>query len=93
MGKNREYHTYIGKWNGVPLTVCSHGIGGGGASCAFEELIQAGRIILYDNMPFLTALKVQPLSSVQELQVLLILALRKVPWSLLLVSNKREWEL
>jgi len=39
---NREYHTYVGTWNGVRLTVCSHGIGGGGASCAFEELIQAG---------------------------------------------------
>jgi len=42
VGMNREYHTYVGTWNGVPLTVCSHGIGGGGASCAFEELIQAG---------------------------------------------------
>jgi uridine phosphorylase len=39
---NREYHTYVGSWKGVRITVCSHGIGGGGASCAFEELIQAG---------------------------------------------------
>jgi len=39
---NREYHTYVGTWKGARLAVCSHGIGGGGASCCFEELIQAG---------------------------------------------------
>jgi len=39
---NREYHTYVGLWKGVRIAVCSHGIGGGGASCCFEELIQAG---------------------------------------------------
>jgi len=39
---NREYHTYVGTYEGVELAVMSHGIGAGGASCAFEELIQAG---------------------------------------------------
>jgi len=39
---NREYHTYTGTWKGVPITVASHGVGGGGASMAFEELIAAG---------------------------------------------------
>lgn len=39
---NREYHTFVGMWKGTPLTVASHGIGGAGASCCFEELIQAG---------------------------------------------------
>eukprot|EP01111_Echinosteliopsis_oligospora_P006839 TRINITY_DN2122_c0_g1_i1.p1 TRINITY_DN2122_c0_g1~~TRINITY_DN2122_c0_g1_i1.p1 ORF type:complete len:251 (+),score=89.14 TRINITY_DN2122_c0_g1_i1:76-828(+) len=42
VGCNREYHTWVGKWKGVKLAVASHGIGGGGASCCFEELIQAG---------------------------------------------------
>ena len=38
----REYHTYAGRWKGKPITVSSHGVGGGGASICFEELIQAG---------------------------------------------------
>jgi len=42
LSANREYHTYRGTWKGAPLTIASHGIGGGGASCCFEELIQAG---------------------------------------------------
>eukprot|EP01112_Ceratiomyxa_fruticulosa_P012618 TRINITY_DN3503_c0_g1_i1.p1 TRINITY_DN3503_c0_g1~~TRINITY_DN3503_c0_g1_i1.p1 ORF type:complete len:266 (+),score=67.06 TRINITY_DN3503_c0_g1_i1:167-964(+) len=42
LAMNREYHTYVGKYDGVELAVMSHGIGAGGASCAFEELIQAG---------------------------------------------------
>lgn len=42
VGANREYHTFIGKWKGAPIAVASHGVGGGGASCCFEELIQAG---------------------------------------------------
>lgn len=42
VGANREYHTYIGTWKGQKLAVASHGVGGGGASCCFEELIQAG---------------------------------------------------
>jgi len=42
VGENREYHTYVGVWKGKSVAVASHGVGGGGASCCFEELIQAG---------------------------------------------------
>jgi len=42
VGANREYHTYVGMWKGEAIAVASHGIGAGGASCCFEELIQAG---------------------------------------------------
>eukprot|EP01133_Synstelium_polycarpum_P009798 gene9798-11447_t len=38
----REYHCYTGVWRDTELLVMSHGIGGGGASVCFEELIQAG---------------------------------------------------
>ncbi|EFA82603.1 uridine phosphorylase [Heterostelium album PN500] len=38
----REYHCYVGTWKDTELLVMSHGIGGGGASVCFEELIQAG---------------------------------------------------
>ncbi|KAF2074523.1 hypothetical protein CYY_004150 [Polysphondylium violaceum] len=38
----REYHCYRGMWDDTELLVMSHGIGGGGASVCFEELIQAG---------------------------------------------------
>jgi uridine phosphorylase len=42
VGSNREYLTFTGTVNGHPVTVSSHGIGAGGASICFEELIQAG---------------------------------------------------
>uniref|UniRef100_A0A6B2LH43 Nucleoside phosphorylase domain-containing protein n=1 Tax=Arcella intermedia TaxID=1963864 RepID=A0A6B2LH43_9EUKA len=42
IGQNREYITYNGTYKGVPVTIASHGVGGGGASMAFEELITAG---------------------------------------------------
>jgi len=42
VSQNREYHTYVGTWKGMRIAVSSHGVGGGGASCSFEELIQAG---------------------------------------------------
>jgi len=42
LSMNREYHCYQGYWKGTRVAVASHGIGGGGASCIFEELIQAG---------------------------------------------------
>ena len=29
LAKNREYHTYVGTWKGVPVTVTSHGVGEG----------------------------------------------------------------
>jgi uridine phosphorylase len=42
VGRFREYHTYQGTWQGVPLTITSHGVGGAGAAVAFEELAQGG---------------------------------------------------
>ncbi|HCJ95234.1 MAG TPA: purine phosphorylase [Sphaerochaeta sp.] len=42
LAENREYIVYTGIYKGVPLTVCSSGIGGPAASIAFEELIKLG---------------------------------------------------
>lgn len=42
VGRYREYRSFQGSWDGVPLTVTSHGVGGAGAAVAFEELIQGG---------------------------------------------------
>jgi len=42
IGYNREYHTFTGSYAGVPVTVCSHGIGGPAASVCFSELFQGG---------------------------------------------------
>lgn len=42
VGSNREYQTFTGRVQGHPVTVSSHGVGAGGASVCFEELIQAG---------------------------------------------------
>jgi uridine phosphorylase len=42
VGSNREYQTFTGMVDGHPVTVSSHGVGAGGASICFEELIQAG---------------------------------------------------
>jgi uridine phosphorylase len=42
IGSNREYVTYRGTWKDIDLTVSSHGVGGPGAICMFEELAQAG---------------------------------------------------
>lgn len=42
--KQREYHTFVGWHEGHQLVFGSHGVGAGGASCYFEELIQAGMI-------------------------------------------------
>jgi uridine phosphorylase len=42
VSQTREYHTYSGTWKGVPVVVSSHGVGAGGASVCFEELIKAG---------------------------------------------------
>jgi uridine phosphorylase len=41
-GRFREYHTWQGAWQGLELTVTSHGVGGAGAAVAFEELILGG---------------------------------------------------
>lgn len=42
VGRHREYWSYAGSWQGVDLTVTSHGVGAGGAAVAFEELIHGG---------------------------------------------------
>lgn len=38
----REYHSYVGEFGELAITVCSHGIGASGAAIAFEELARAG---------------------------------------------------
>ncbi len=38
----REYHTYNGHYQSVPVTAISHGVGGAGAAVCFEELIRIG---------------------------------------------------
>ena len=42
VGRFREYWSYQGTWQGVPVTVTSHGVGGAGAAVAFEELVHGG---------------------------------------------------
>jgi len=38
----REYRTFRGVWNGAEVVVSSHGVGGAGAICQFQELMDAG---------------------------------------------------
>lgn len=38
----REYRTFRGSWNGTEVVVSSHGVGGPGAICQFQELMDAG---------------------------------------------------
>ncbi|MGI6628440.1 MAG: nucleoside phosphorylase [Bacillota bacterium] len=42
MGFNREYRSFTGEINGVRMSAVSHGVGGSGAACCFEQLIYAG---------------------------------------------------
>lgn len=42
IGQNREYTSYIGYIEGVPVVVMSHGIGGPSTAIAVEELSQLG---------------------------------------------------
>ena len=42
MGENRQYVTYTGKVDGVPISCCSTGIGGPGVAIAVEELARCG---------------------------------------------------
>jgi uridine phosphorylase len=42
VGRYREYVTWQGRWDGIDLTVTSHGVGGAGAAIAFEELAIGG---------------------------------------------------
>ena len=47
LAQNREYWTYTGLYQGVPVAVVSHGVGSGGAAIAFESLWRAGaRVII-----------------------------------------------
>lgn len=46
ISRHREYVVYNGEIRGIPLTVCSTGIGGPAASIAFEELIRIGAQVL-----------------------------------------------
>ena len=46
LAKNREYHTYVGSWKGIPVTVTSHGVGEGGAVIGFESLCRAGAKVI-----------------------------------------------
>jgi len=42
LSEKREYRAYSGQYDGMPVTICSHGVGAPGAAVAFEELIRAG---------------------------------------------------
>lgn len=42
VGASREYVTCTGRFQGVPVTVASHGVGSAGAAICFEELARAG---------------------------------------------------
>jgi uridine phosphorylase len=42
LGRYREYVTWQGRWDGIDVTVTSHGVGGAGAAVAFEELALGG---------------------------------------------------
>jgi uridine phosphorylase len=42
VGRYREYRTFTGTYKGTRLSICSHGVGGSGASVAFHELFQGG---------------------------------------------------
>lgn len=42
LSERREYRAYRGKVRGIPVAVCSHGVGAPGAAIAFEELVAAG---------------------------------------------------
>ncbi len=42
LADQREYRSYLGRYKGTQITVCSHGVGAPGAAIAFEELIAAG---------------------------------------------------
>lgn len=46
VSKNREYWVFNGEYNGVPVTVASHGVGASGAAICFEELIRSGAKVI-----------------------------------------------
>jgi len=61
LGRNREYHSLIGRYGGTTIAVVSHGVGSAGAGVCFEELCRAGakRIVRVGSagglQPFVTA--------------------------------------
>lgn len=46
LARNREFWTYVGEYQGVPVAVVSHGVGCGGAAIAFESLWRAGAKVI-----------------------------------------------
>ena len=42
IGFFREYRTVTGEYNGVPITISSHGVGSSGANVCFHELFRCG---------------------------------------------------
>lgn len=42
LGFFREYRTVTGEYNGVPITISSHGVGSSGANICFHELFRCG---------------------------------------------------
>lgn len=42
LAQNREYHSYLGQYNGKDVMVVSHGVGAPGAAICFQELIDVG---------------------------------------------------
>lgn len=42
VAKNREYHSYLGTFEGKSILVTSHGVGSAGAAICFQELIDVG---------------------------------------------------
>lgn len=42
LAKNREYHSFIGKYKGVDVLAVSHGVGAAGATICFQELMDVG---------------------------------------------------
>lgn len=47
IAQNREYHSYLGRYQDHEILVTSHGVGAAGAAICFHELIDAGaRVII-----------------------------------------------
>jgi uridine phosphorylase len=42
LAKNREYHSFLGAWQGQKILITSHGVGSAGAAICFQELIDVG---------------------------------------------------
>jgi uridine phosphorylase len=42
LAKNREYHSYLGRHQGVDVMVMSHGVGAPGATICFQEMMDVG---------------------------------------------------